>query len=79
MFLGVPAPDLLGFGSGSFHHQAKIVRKTLISTVLRLLYDLSLKNDLDVPSTRNKQKKILFCSAADPGSGAFLSAGSGIL
>jgi hypothetical protein len=26
-------------GSGSFYHQAKIVRKTLISTVLRLLYD----------------------------------------
>ncbi len=27
------------YGSGSFHHPAKIVRKTLISTVLWLLYD----------------------------------------
>jgi hypothetical protein len=27
-----------GSGSGSFHHQAKIVRKTLISSVLRNLY-----------------------------------------
>ena len=34
-----------GSDSGSFHHQAKIVRKTLISTVLWFLYDfLSLKN-----------------------------------
>jgi hypothetical protein len=32
------------YGSGSFYHQAKIVRKTLIPTVLWLLYDfLSLK------------------------------------
>jgi hypothetical protein len=42
-----------GFGfrsrSGSFHHQIKI-RKTLISSLLRLLYDfLSLKNDVNVP------------------------------
>ncbi len=48
MFFGHP---------GSFHHQAKRVRKTLISTVLWLLYDfLSLKNDVNVPSKRNKQK-----------------------
>ncbi len=33
-----------GSGSGSFHHQTKIVRKTLISTVWWLFYDfLSLK------------------------------------
>ncbi len=42
-----------GSGSGSYHHQAKIVRKTLISTVLWLLYDfLSLKNDVNVPVFR---------------------------
>jgi hypothetical protein len=34
-------------GSGSFYHQAKIIRKTLIPPVLRLLFDfLSLKNDV---------------------------------
>jgi hypothetical protein len=43
------------YGSGSFYHQAKIVRKTLIPTVLWLLYDfLSFKND--VASKSNKQK-----------------------
>ncbi len=48
-----------GFKSGSFHHQAKIVRKTLISTVLWLLYDfLSLKNDVNVSLKSNKQKTI---------------------
>ncbi len=37
------------YRSGSFHHQTKIVRKTFISTVLWLLYDvLSLKNDINV-------------------------------
>ncbi len=44
------------YGSGSFNHQAKIVRKTLISTVFLLLYDfLSLKSDLNVPSKSNKK------------------------
>jgi hypothetical protein len=39
-----------GSGSGSFYHQTKIVRKTLIPTVLLLLFDfLSLKNDVNVP------------------------------
>jgi hypothetical protein len=42
-------------GSGSFYHQAKIVRKTLIATVL-LFEFLSLKNDANVPSKGNKQK-----------------------
>ncbi len=33
-----PDPDVFGPpGSGYFYHQAKIVRKTLIPTVLRLL------------------------------------------
>ncbi len=39
------------YGSGSFYHQAKIVNKTLIPTVLWLLFDLlSLKNYVNVPS-----------------------------
>jgi hypothetical protein len=38
-------------GSGSFYHQAKIERKTLILIALRLLLDfLSLKNDVNIPS-----------------------------
>ncbi len=46
-------------GSGSFYHQAKIVRKTLIPTVLLLLFDfLSLENDVNVPSKSNKQQKL---------------------
>ncbi len=49
------------YGSGSCHHQAKKVRKTMISTVLWLLYDnLSLKNDVNVPLKSNKQKNLLF-------------------
>jgi hypothetical protein len=49
------------FGSGCFHHKAKIVRQTLISTVLRLLNDFSsLKNDVNipVPSKCKNQKKL---------------------
>jgi hypothetical protein len=44
-----PDPYVLGPpGSGFFHHQAKIERKTLIPTVLWLLYDFwFLKNDVD--------------------------------
>jgi hypothetical protein len=46
-----------GSESGSFYHQAKIVRKTLISTALWLLfYFLSLKNYVNVPSKSDKQK-----------------------
>jgi hypothetical protein len=53
-------------GSGSFYHYAKIVRKTLIPTFLRLLLDfLTLKNDVNVPSKSNNQKnyflKLVFC------------------
>ncbi len=45
------------YGSGSFYHSASKVRKTLISTVLRLIYDfLSLTNEINVPSNSNKQK-----------------------
>ncbi len=61
MFLGLPDPDPLvkryGFGSESFYPQAKLVRKTMIPTVLRLLYDfLSFKIYVNVPSKSNKQK-----------------------
>ncbi len=46
-------------GSGPFYHHAKIVRKTLIPAILWLfLIFLSLKNDVNVPSKSNKQKKI---------------------
>ncbi len=60
-FLGIPDPDPLvrESESGSSHHQAKIVRKPLISTVLRLLYDfLSVKNDVNVLSNSIKQTKL---------------------
>ncbi len=68
MFLGLLEPDpeqLVGMMngsvtvSGSFYHEAKKVRKTLIHTVLWLLYDfLSLKNYVNVASKSNKQKKL---------------------
>jgi hypothetical protein len=51
-----------GSGSGSFYHQAKIVRKALMPTVLWLLYDfLSLKNDVrvNITSKGNKQKNFV--------------------
>jgi hypothetical protein len=47
------------YGSGSFFHQAIIVRKTFIPTVLWLFLDfLSLTNDVYVPSKSNKQKNL---------------------
>jgi hypothetical protein len=49
-----------GYGSGSFYHHAKIVRKNLDSFHFVTLFDfLSLKNDVNVPSKSNKKKK--FC------------------
>jgi hypothetical protein len=56
LLFSVPDPDPNAHvfgppGSGPFYHQAKIVKKTLIPTVLQLLLDfLSLKNDVNVPS-----------------------------
>ncbi len=48
-----------GSWSWSFYHHAKIVRKTLIPTVLWLLYGfLSLKYDMNVPSKINRQKNL---------------------
>ncbi len=49
------------YGSGSFYHQAKIVRKTLIPTVLWLFYEFSSwKNVVNVSSKSNKQIKVIF-------------------
>ncbi len=50
-----------GSRSGSFYHQAKIERKTLIPAALGLLFDfLSLKNDVNVlQKVGNVQKNIL--------------------
>jgi hypothetical protein len=46
-------------GSGSFYHRTKIVRKTLIPTVLLLLFDfLSLKYYVNVPLKGKKQKTL---------------------
>jgi hypothetical protein len=71
MFLGLPDPhpDPLvtkyRSGSGSFHHQAKILRKTLISTVFLPLCDfLSLKNDVNVPVFRIRIR--IFLGLPDP-------------
>ncbi len=71
-FLDLPDPSLIVqiricIWIGSFDHQAKIVKKTLTSTLLWLLYDFfSLMNDVNVPSKRgNKQnnwgKRQIFC------------------
>jgi hypothetical protein len=47
-------------GSGSFYHQAKKIRKTLIPTALWLLFDFFIfENDVRVPSRRNNQKNLL--------------------
>jgi hypothetical protein len=56
------ASQRYGFGSGSFYHQAKIARKTLIHLFCDFDF-LSLKKDVNVPSKSNKQnnfKKISF-------------------
>jgi hypothetical protein len=48
-----------GSGSGFFYQRAKIVRKTLIPTVLSFIYEfLSKKIDVNVLSKRNKQKNL---------------------
>ncbi len=50
-------------GSGSFYHQAHIVRKTLIPNVLLLLFDFfSLKNYVNVLSKSNNQKNFFYIS-----------------
>ncbi len=47
----------------SFYHQAKIVRKAVIPTVLWLLLNfLSLKNDVNIPSKSFKHKNFLLKS-----------------
>jgi hypothetical protein len=48
-----------GSGSGSFYHHAKNSKKNLDSYYFMTLFDfLSLKNDVNVPSKSNKQKKL---------------------
>ncbi len=55
-----PDPHVFGPpGSGSLYHQAKIVRKTLISTVLWLHGTLIFENDINLPSKSNKQKNFI--------------------
>ncbi len=50
--------QMYGSGSGSFYHHAKIVRKTLIPTVMLLLFDfLSLKNDVNINVQKEKTRK----------------------
>ncbi len=50
-----------GSGSGSFHKQAKNEEKPCyLGTVLWLLWLLSLKNDVKVPSKRNKRNNNIF-------------------
>jgi hypothetical protein len=61
MFLGLPDPDPLVRGMDP---DPSIImqnsKKTLISTIFDYFFDiLSLKNDVNVPSKSNKQKK--FC------------------
>jgi hypothetical protein len=47
------------YGSGSFYHHAKIVRKTLIPNIFVTLFEfLSLKNDVNVALKSHKQKKL---------------------
>ncbi len=59
-----PDPHVFGppeSGSGSFYHQAKIVSKTLIPTVLWLFLDFSsLKNDVNVPLKKVINRKTFF-------------------
>jgi hypothetical protein len=50
---------LLGSGSGSFYHHAENGKKNLDSYYLVTLFDfLSLKNDVNVASKSNRQKKL---------------------
>jgi hypothetical protein len=67
VFFGYPDPDQLvryesgsGSGSGSFYLYAKIIGKILNPRYYFVtLFDfLSLKNNVNVPSKSNKQKKL---------------------
>ncbi len=49
-----------GSGSGSFYHHAKIVRKTLFSTILEFFGLFIFENDVNVPSKSKKQKIVFF-------------------
>ncbi len=60
--LDPPDPHVFGpLGSGSFYHQAKIVRKTLIATILWLFLTFYvLCKCRGVPSKSNKQNSFFF-------------------
>jgi hypothetical protein len=69
MFSGLPDPHpdpLFRDTDPNPYLQAKIVRKTLIPTVLCLLYDfLYMKKYVNVPSKSNMQKNIFFLKVTD--------------
>ncbi len=54
-----PLNPLFFWVSGSFYHQAKIVGKPLIPTVLLLIFDFFIfENDVNVPLKSNKLENI---------------------
>ncbi len=61
---GPPGSVIILYASGSFHQQAKIVRKTLISTILLLLLTFFQwkRTDVNAPSKRNKHIKKMFAA-----------------
>ncbi len=54
------------YGSGSFNHQAKIVRKTLISNIVTSQWLLSVKNDVNVPVFRIRIRIRMLLGLPDP-------------
>jgi hypothetical protein len=55
--VGPPGSVIILYGSGSFHQKAKKARKTLIPTILCLLFGfLSMETDVNVPRKGNRQK-----------------------
>ncbi len=77
-FLGPPGSITRRYGSGSFHHQAKIVRKNFISTIFVTLWLFFIEGhwrkeqDPDTDPNQNvTYPKHLFCSAIKPGRNHF--------
>jgi hypothetical protein len=68
MFSGLPDPDPLVQATDpapdpDIYHQAKKLRKTLISSFLWLLYDFLFLKNVNVASKSNKQKNLIFVVA----------------